>query len=322
MAPLEARTMGLQLKRAFGIVLLTRNYILYRAAAYAALCAGVIGYLGLLSLLGMVFGTVAFWVLLLLSAGIAVILAMAGSLGELFFYRLKAGHIALIARIMAGGAFPRDMGQVRWAHLEVFGRMGGFGRLSQLRAAVRKAVRQLNRAHFPYAAVMATGPEEGVAFGQRMIDQSQKYIEQSIFAYAFREKEDPLFASIRTALVLYCHCAPRLLRNAITLTLLGAGFFVVAAVIFLAPLGLAALAIPKGWALFKFVLFASGIFLGLSAKWAIYDPMACASTILTFFDETELVAPDKTWEQRVSAVGKDLEDLEAQLQKNAPGTTA
>jgi hypothetical protein len=91
------------------------------------------------------------------------------------------------------------------------------------------------------------------------------------------------------------------LGHAVTLTLLGYGFALVASVVFLVPLGILALELPDDWIIVRFMLFAVGVFMGMCAKWALFDPVASAATILTFFGESDLSTPDSEWEAKLDA---------------------
>ena len=104
--------MDLQLGRAFGIVMKTTPYLVYRASVYGILCGTAALLLLVLALIGRVFGGGAAVVLFLICAG-------AGSFGlpllrEYVLYLLRAGHIAVITEIIERGELPAGTSQTDW----------------------------------------------------------------------------------------------------------------------------------------------------------------------------------------------------------------
>ncbi len=300
--------MGLQLRRAFNIVLQTKLYILYRALMFGALCLCVVGYLLLLAVIGAVFGAGAFWVLLVISGGLAVLLGIAGFIGEYIFYGLKAGHIALITEIISEGRFPSGISQTKWARGHVLHYFKGVGLLAEARQMLREIVRAMNRKLFDSSAVLPVpGMEGGMKCARRVVDFSQGYIEEALIAHAFKARNENPFAAIRTALVLYCQSWKVVLSDAVSLTLMSYAFTLLATVIVLIPLGFLAHSMDSS--IVRFIVFAIGVFIGFAAKWAFFDPIACAAIALTFLKESELVVPDPAWEGRIEAVSDQFRAL-------------
>lgn len=301
--------MGLQLRRALDIVLQTKPYILHRALMYGALCLCVIAYLLLLAIIGAVFGAGAFWVLLVLSALLAVLLGITGFIGEYVFYRLKAGHIALMTEIISEGRFPSGISQTKWARGHVLHYFKGVGLLAEVRQMLREILRAMNRTLFDSSTVLPVpGMEGGMRCARRIVDVSQGYIEEALIAHAFKARHENPFTAIRTALVLYCQSWKVVLGDAVSLTLLSYGFTLLATVVFLVPLGFLAHGVDHH-AIIRFILFAIGVFMGFSAKWAFFDPIACAAIALTFLKESELLTPDPAWEDRIESVAAQFKEL-------------
>ncbi|NIA13908.1 MAG: hypothetical protein GWP08_07495 [Nitrospiraceae bacterium] len=302
--------MGLQMKRALRIVLQTRSYVLYRVAMYAALCLFVVAYLGLLIAVGEVFGPGAFWVLLVVSVGLAVMLGLGGFVGEYVFCRLQAGHIALLSEIITEGRFPAGISQMKWVRGRVMHYFSGSGILTDVRRSLRDIIRAVNHSLFDSAAILPVpGIEGSLTFSRRIVDLAQGYVEEAAIAHAFKAKGDNMFEAARSSIVSYCQCWKVVLGNAVTLTLLGYGFALVASLLFLAPLGLASLWLVPESTMIRFTLFAVGVFLGFSAKWALFDPVASASVILTFLEESELLTPDEAWEKKLELASPEYQEL-------------
>lgn len=300
--------MGLQLKRAFDIVLKTKSYVLYRALIYAALCACAIAYLAMLSVIGAVFGAGAVWVLLIASGVMVFVLGVDGFIGEYVFYRLRAEHVALITEIISEGKFPLGISQTKWARGRVLHYFRGVSFLSEVRQLLRDIFRGVNRNLFDSAAVLPVpGIEGGLRCAERIVDFSQGYVQEAALGYAFKARNENVFESLRHSVMVYCQAWRVLLGNAVTLTLLSYAFALICSVVFLVPLGMIAIQIPDNWSVafqpmfVRFTLFASGIFLGMSAKWALFDPVACASMVITFLEESEVVSANPDIETKVEA---------------------
>ena len=95
------------------------------------------------------------------------------------------------------------------------------------------------------------------------------------------------------------------------LTVLSYVFIIVTTIVFMIPLGVLALFLPSSWVLGKFFLFVMALFLGVSAKWILFDPVACTSTLLTFLKEAESTKPDPEWESTIEAVSDKFRTLKA-----------
>jgi len=314
--------MGPQLKRALPIVLKTKQYVAYRAGVYGALSLAVIVYLALLGLIGTVFGAGAFWVLLVVSIGMAVLLGLGGFLGEYFLFRLKVGHIALITEIISEGSFPTGISQVKWVRGRVMHYFSGLGSLARIRPLLRDALRAIDRTLFDSSAVLPIPGIEGrMKCAQHIVDLSQGYMEEAVIAYAFKTKKDNIADAIRKGLALYCQCWKEMLGQAVILTLTGYAFALVAAVVFLTPLGIIAILVPSDWIIFRFAMFAIGVFLGLAAKWAFYDPVASTAVVLSFYEESEILETDPEWERRLDESIEPFREIGEQAiaaQDNAP----
>ncbi len=316
--------MGLQLKRAFDIVLQTKSYVLYRALIYIALCVCAVLYLTMLSVIGAVFGAGAVWVLLGASVVMAVVLGVDGFIGEYIFYRLKAGHVALITEIISEGKFPVGISQTKWARGRVLHYFRGVSFLSEVRQLLRDILHGVNRNLFDSAAVLPVpGIEGGVRCAERIVDFSQNYIEEAAISYAFKARNENVFEAMRHAVIIYCQAWRTLLGNAVTLTLLSYAFALVWAVVFLVPLGMIAVHVPEHWSVLqptfvRFTLFASGIFLGLAAKWALFDPIACASMVITFLEESEVVAGAPELEVKIEAAAERYKILKERAARSTP----
>ncbi len=308
--------MDLQLGRAFNIVSQTMPYILYRAMIYGALCGAMLVYLAVLGLIGAVFGSGAFLVLLVLSAGAGAMLGVGRLLGEYFLYLLKAGHIALITEIITQGTLPEGINQTEWGKERVKHYFKELSVLSLVDQLLKGIIGVLNRTLFDVMTILPIPGVEGAAkFSQRIVDFSLTYVDESIIAYTFKTKNENVFDAAKTGIVLYAQAWKSVLKNAVALTLLSYAFVFACTVLWLVPFGVLSLLLPATWTTTKFILFILALFLGFSCKWILFDPIACTSTILTFLKEADSTEPDPEWEARIEQACdkfRELKDKAAQ----------
>ena len=302
--------LNLQLGKAIGIVARTFPYLAYRALVYGACCAAVALGVAVLGLIGKVFGGAA--------AAILFVLALIGGgfgaklLREYVLYVLKAGHVALIAELATQGKLPDGVSQTAWARARVVALFKEISALALVDQLVKGVIQTVNRTVFRVMDVLPLPGLDGAKnLAGRVVDASLTYVDESILAHAFRTRSDDVFGAAKQGVVLYCMAWRGLLKNAVALTLLGYVLTVVTAVLFLVPLGVVAwMLLPADWQLAKLGVFVLALFLGFSVKWVVWDPIACASTVLTFFAETEGVEPDRAWEERLAAASDAFRELQ------------
>jgi len=310
--------MGLQFERALAIVRQTLPYVLYRLLIYGVLCLCVVVYLCLLAVIGVVFGSGAFWALLVISALLVAVGGVGSFLSQYLFSQHRAGHVALIAEIIAEGQLPIGISQMKWARGRVLHYFHGAELLPEVRRLLHEVLRAIHGSLVDVSAALpAPGLEGNARLTQQLVGLSQRYIEEAGIAHVFRTRDENVFDAARASLLSYGQCWKPVLGHAVTLTLLGYGFTLVASVVFLVPLGVLALALPNDWIIVRFMLFAVGVFMGLCTKWALFDPVASAATILTFFGESDLSTPDPEWEKRLEAAAPAYLELATRAAERA-----
>ncbi len=150
---------------------------------------------------------------------------------------------------------------------------------------------------------------------QRIVNFSLTYIDESVIAFTYFTKNENVFDAAKSGIIVYCQSWKALLKNAVALTLFSYMFVILTTFAFLIPLGALAWSLPSTWALVKFFLFVLALFLGVSAKWILFDPVACTSTILTFLKEAESIKPDPEWESKIEAVSDKFRTLKVKAEE-------
>jgi hypothetical protein len=302
--------MSLQLGEAIKIVAQTKVYLLYRTVVYSAIAVVVAVFLGILVLIGSVFGSGA--------AGVLFLIALfAGGFGfrllrEYVLYVLQAGHIALITEIAETGTLPPGISQTVWAKEKVMKYYKEVSVLALVDQLVKGVLSSLNRTLFNVMHVLPLPALDSfVNIVQRIVNFSLTYIDESVIAYTFRTGNENVFDAAKSGILVYCQSWKALLKNAVMLTFLSYVFIILTTLFFMIPLGILAFFLPLSWTLVKFFLFVLALFFGVSAKWILFDPVACTSTLLTFLKEAESIKPDLEWESKIEAVSDQFCTLKA-----------
>lgn len=300
--------MNLQLGRAIGIVMKTMPYVFYRAVVYGVICAAVALVLLFVALVGRLFGGAAAGVMILILLGV-------GTFGvrlvrEYILYLLRAGHIAVITEIIERGDLPKGVSQTQWGADQVKTYFKEISVLALIDQIVKGVIIKLNRTLFNVMTILPIpGMKDATKVVQKVVDFSLTYVDEAILAHTFKTRNPNVYGAAKSGVILYCQAWKGLLKNAVVLTLLSYVGVVISALIFLIPLGAVAWMLPETWGVAKFVLFLLALFMGASLKWILFDPIACASTILTFLAETRDMTPDPTWEERIERVSDKFREL-------------
>lgn len=300
--------MNLQLGRAFRIVMQTMPYVMYRAMVYGAICGILAIVLLFLALIGRVFGGAAAGVLF-------IILLVGGGFGarllrEYVLYLLRAGHVAVMTEIIETGSLPEGVSQTQWGKEKVIAHFKEVSVLAFIDQLVKGVIKALNRRLFNIMSIFPIPGMDGAKkVVGKIVDNSLTYVDESILAHTFRTKSENVYSAAQSGIILYCQAWKGLLTNAVALTILCYVSTIVCALIFLVPLGAIAVMLPETWGFAKFGLFVLALFMGFSLKWILFDPIACAATILTFLNETKDMTPDPTWNDRIESVSSRFREL-------------
>lgn len=307
--------MGLQVGRALRIVSQTMPYVMYRAGIYGAACLGGVVYLGLLGIVGLVFSAGAFWLLLALSLGLVGVLGWGRLIRMYFSYLIEAGHVALITEIVAQDQAPRAISQPEWAKDRVTRYFRDANVLALIDQFVKGIVRTINRRLVDVSMVVPIPASKGAV--NLVVDYSLGYMDDVVLAHAFKTQNENVFDAAKEAIVLYCQLWKDLLKDAVAVAVLGIGFAIVAAVLWMVPLGIVASILPETWGTMKLALFLMAVLLGISTKWILFDPVARASTLLAFLEASDQVTPNADWQARLESESDAFRELKRKAEEVA-----
>lgn len=235
---------------------------------------------------------------------------------EYVLYIVKAGHIAVLVKLLDGEQMPEGRSQVAYARQEVTKRFVQasvlFG-VDQLVKGVLRAITGLVRGIMSILPI--PGAKQFVSIIHAFLRIAVGFIDEVILAYAIRTKSDNAWASAQTGLVLYAQNYKPMLKNAAWLALIVYGLSFVVFLVMLAPAALAVYLIPGAWS-------AGGIVFALVFAWAVkaalLEPFAITCMMEVYFRTIAGQAPDPAWEAKLDSLSAKFTKLKEKARTYQP----
>lgn len=235
---------------------------------------------------------------------------------EYVLYIVKAGHIAVLVKLLDGEQMPEGRSQVAYAREEVTKRFAQasvlFG-VDQLVKGVLRAITGLVRGIMSILPI--PGAKQFVSIVHAFLRIAVGFIDEVILAYAIRTKSDNAWASAQTGLVLYAQNYKPMLKNAAWLALIVYGLSFVVFLVMLAPAALAVYLIPGAWS-------AGGIVFALIFAWAVkaalLEPFAITCMMEVYFRTIAGQAPDPAWEAKLDSLSAKFTKLKEKARTYQP----
>src|SRR5690606_19074022 len=235
---------------------------------------------------------------------------------EYVLYIVKAGHIAVLVKLLDGEQMPEGRSQIAYAREEVTKRFAQasvlFG-VDQLVKGVLRAITGLVRGIMSILPI--PGAKQFVSIIHAFLRIAVGFIDEVILAYAIRTNSDNAWASAQTGLVLYAQNYKPMLKNAAWLALIVYGLSFVVFLVMLAPAALAVYLIPGAWS-------AGGIVFALIFAWAVkaalLEPFAITCMMEVYFRTIAGQAPDPTWETKLDSLSAKFRKLSQKARTYQP----
>lgn len=299
--------------QAFGLMAKTLPFIVFRIVVYAGIAlayvlatgvgAGVgwgVGFLGdgEFQAASTVWGGIA---------GFGLVGAVLYFAREYILYIVKAGHIAVLVKLIVGESVPDGQGQIAYATeivRERFAQSSVLFAIDQLVKGVLGAI--IGIVQGVVSILPIPGLQNLVGLAKAFLRISVGLVDEVILAHAIRTRAENPWASAQEALVLYAQNYPTMLRNAAWLTVITYGLAFLVFLVMLAPAALVVWLIPGGWS-------AGGLVFALVFAWAVkaalIEPFAIACMMQVFFRTTAGQTPDPAWESRIAGVSAKFGQL-------------
>jgi hypothetical protein len=304
---------------ALAILLKTSPYLLIRSLVYGTLGVGIGLYIGLLLLIGKVFGgggTIIFLI------GLALLWGLLKLAKQYALYLINAGHVAVITEIIQKGSLPEGVNQFQYGK-EVVTRM--FKEVSVLfliDGLVHGTIRAINRTVAVITDILPLPGMDGLTkIANSIIDFSLTYLVETILSYNLARGEENIWESAKRGVILYAQNWKPVLVTAAGCTVANAVGFVALFLILFLPFGF--LATMTHNETLKFFWLAFAVALAYGFKEAVFKPFFQISIILTFNDAIKGQEPNPEWEGRLEMVsGKfvELKDKAVSYMNSRTGT--
>jgi hypothetical protein len=226
---------------------------------------------------------------------------------EYILYMVKAGHIAVLVKLIDGEAVPEGQNQISYATSIVQDRFVEanvlFG-VDQLVKGVLNAIVGIVQGVASFLPI--PGLENLVQLVRAFLKIAVGLVDEVILAHAVRTSSTNPWASAQEALVLYAQNYPTMLKNAAWLTIITYGLSFIVFLVMLAPAAAVVWLIPGGWSAAGFIF---ALIFAWAVKAALIEPFAIACMMQVFFRTTAGQTPDPEWDARISGVSRKFNEL-------------
>lgn len=309
--------MDYTLSTTLAIMTKTLPFIMLRLATYLAISIAYVVVTGMGAGLGFLVdkiindpGTFTFWGGL---AGFSTLSGILYLMREYILYMIKAGHIAVVVKLLEDTPIPEGRSQITYATQEVKARFTESSILFGLDLMIKGVLKTLNRLLLSISNfIPIPGLQSIMGVINNIVRMSLTYVDEIILAHNIRTQTSNPWSGSRDALVLYAQNFGHLLKNAAVLSLLT---WVVSFVIFLLVLGpIAALAtlfpgIAGFWSIMLALVFA------LALKAALVDPFAMISLMQAYFKLTQDQEPNPEWVAKLDSASDKFHELGAKARE-------
>ena len=231
---------------------------------------------------------------------------------EYLLYTVKAGHIAVLVRLIGGEELPEGRSQISYASQSVkqnFSQTNVLFAMDLLIKGVITAITGLVQGITSFLPIPGLQQLMGVV--KAFLRIAVGLIDEIILAYIIRTNSDNPWLASRSALVLYGQNATVMLKNAAWLTLFTYGLSFGVFIIMLAPAAALVYIIPGAWS-------AGGMVFALLFAWAVkvavIEPFAIACLLQAYFKVINEQTPSPEWEARLDKVSNKFGELKGKAQ--------
>lgn len=300
-----------EIGRTIGILLRTMPFILLRMAIYFGITIAFILSTGVGAGLGYGIGSAgsepesyAVW------GGIFGFGLVAGAVywvREYLLYMVKAGHIAVMVKLIDRQPMPEGKGQIAYAQETVTKRFGEANVLFALDQLIKGVISVITGVIGGVAAfIPIPGLDTIAGFINTVIRISLTYVDEIILGYNIRIDSQNPWETSRQGLVLYAQNGKTMIKNAVWLSIF---LYVLAIIVFLLALAPAAAVmyfLPGDLVGYAFVL---AIVFAWSFKAAVLEPFAIAALMAVYFKVIEGQVPNPEWDAKLSGASTKFREI-------------
>ena len=297
-----------KLGEVFATLWKTKSFLIFRFLIYMGITLAYIIGTGTGGGIGYLFGSVAnnkpAGIFYGMVGGFSIVGGVLFYLREYLLYMVKAGHIAVIVKVLDGEKIPEGKSQIHYAQEIVKHRFKEASILFVLDQIIKKVLKAFNRAFFAIASWLPI-PEGILRFINAVINTSITYVDEVMLAYNIRNEVDNPWEGSRTALVLYAQNYKTFLKNAVFLTAITWVLSLLVLLVTFGPIAAVIAYTPYQGGVAPFVI---ALVTAWGIKSALIDPLAMTAMMQVFFKVTEGQQANPEWEAKLErASGKFVE---------------
>jgi hypothetical protein len=302
------------ISKTLAIMLKTMPFIIIRMAVYFTITAAYILSTGAGAGIGFGIGNIfsdpegqasfAFWGGLF---GFGAVSLAIFWIREYILYIVKAGHIAVMVRLIDGHEIPNGQSQLSYGKDIVSARFAEANILFGIDQILKGVIRMITGLVGGIGMILPIPGVQGLlGFFKTIIRLSLTYIDEVILGYNMRIDSKNPYETAQDGLVLYAQNAKALIKNAIWLSIFlwVVTFFVF--LLMLAPASAVLYFFPGQLAGWSFVL---AIVFAWALKTALLEPFAIAALMTVYFKEIDGQIPDPEWRAKLSLVSNKFAEL-------------
>lgn len=299
---------SLQLSTAFKLMIRTLPILLVRLGMSLLLWVVALLYLAIVAGIAYLVGQAIEIV------GIVLFLIAVGAMWPLYnlaaryiFFVIKAAHIAVIAELLVNDTLPAGTNQLAWGKQRVTERFGETNAMFVVDELVNGVIHAFTRTVYNVTRWLPGDTLQAlVQILNTVVRFSLSYIDEAILARSFYAKSDGVWSNARDGLVLYAMAWKPILANAIALMILSYIPFLIALLVFSAPIGLLVAAVSPqlaGWSIIAVLAFA------WLMKVAVGDAFAMTAIIAAYQRETATLQPNPEMVSRLNGISDKFQEI-------------
>lgn len=300
--------------RSLGAVLRSWPFLLVRIALYAVISLTYLFLMGAGAGVGYGVGhvssdpgTPAFGAVVGGVVGFGAAWFLLRLLAEYILYVVKAGHVAVLLRLLEGKDVPSAAEQISYARSVVEARFGEASTLFVMDQLIKAALRTISRLLGGIAMLLPIPGLRGLfAFLNMVLAMALTYADEVVLAYNIRSGVNDPWETSRRGLVLYAQNGRNILKNAFWLSLIVWGIGIVVFVVMLSPAATIVYSMPGQFAGWSFV---AAIVLAWGFVAAVVEPFAIACLMQAYFKAIEGQEPDPEWDARLSNASRQFREI-------------
>ena len=297
-------------KEVFSVLWKTKSFMIFRFLVYFGITlAYIIGTgagAGVGALIGKVAGEPEAGIFYGVIGGFGLVSGVLYFVREYLLYIVKAGHIAVILKILDNEEIPQGKGQISYAHGIVKERFKETSVLFAVDQGIKGVVKFISRLFSGILNFLPIIPKPIIKFAEAIIKNSMTYVDEIILAYNIKNEIDNPWEGSKKAVVLYAQNYKAFLKNAVFVTITT---WILTALVMLLTFGPIA-------ALLQFTGQAGGawpimiaIVASISIKAALIDPFAMTALMQVFFKVTKGQEPNPEWEDKLDQGSKKFREM-------------